>query len=54
MNANNLSMPGLDIYLQQIFQVQSKLIEMDAKIALLQFELQLEKQMTELLRKYRL
>lgn len=47
---NSLTLDELDKYLKQIFDLQTKLIDKDFRIAMLQLELSMEKQKLEVLK----
>lgn len=49
--ADNLRIEEVENYLNRIFDLQSKLIDKDFKIALLEFELKIERQSHEFVKK---
>ena len=50
----NLNIAELENYLNTIFDIQSKVRDKEKKLALIEFELKLIEQMTDLLRKHNL
>ena len=53
MNASySLTIVEIENYLQRIFDLESKLLDKDFKIAMLEFELKLEKNLIECFKKH--
>ena len=50
MISNKLTLDQLDVYLKQIFDLQTKLIDKDFRIAILELELSMEKQKLDVMK----